>query len=295
MGIRRRPLAFEVDAGYGDRVRAGLLVLATDQTIEQEFNYLLGGLGVAFHTARLPSEPIINVQTLRGLQTRLEQTAALLLPGCYLDVMAYACTSGSIVIGQKAVRACIQRSHPGVPVTNPALAAVAALQALGARRIALVTPYGPEVNRLVRGWFRKNGIAIGSFASFQQEDDLIMPRISPASIRRAVLDAGGQADADAAFVSCTSLRLAEQAQALEAELGKPVLSSNIALGWHCMRLAGLGAPLPRFGSLAARGLPDAVDITTAPRRNPDRQPLPPEAFPADAFPPEAAALPGAIA
>jgi maleate isomerase len=53
------------------------------------------------------------------------------------------------------------------------------------------------------------------------------------------------------FVSCTSLRLAEAVAEIEAELGKPVTSSNHAMAWHALRLAGVADALPQFGRLFA--------------------------------------------
>ena len=88
-----------------------------------------------------------------------------------------------------------------------------------------------------------------AMGSFNHENDNEVARISPASIRAAVLDLGDNDGVDAVFVSCTSLRLASFVDELEAELGKPVTSSNHALAWHCLRLAGYTDPVPGFGRL----------------------------------------------
>jgi maleate isomerase len=64
-----------------------------------------------------------------------------------------------------------------------------------------------------------------------------------------VLELGRHSAVDAVFVSCTSLRLVEQIEQLEAELGKPVTSSNHALAWHTLRLAGYREPIGGFGAL----------------------------------------------
>ncbi len=68
-------------------------------------------------------------------------------------------------------------------------------------------------------------------------------------MRNAVLELGAHDSVDAVFVACTNVRLADQVEALEAELGKPVTSSNHAIAWHCLRLAGVGDPVPGFGRL----------------------------------------------
>jgi maleate isomerase len=48
---------------------------------------------------------------------------------------------------------------------------------------------------------------------------------------------------------CTSLRLVDQIAEIEKELGKPVTSSNHAMGWHALRLAGIRDTMPEFGRL----------------------------------------------
>ena len=58
-----------------------------------------------------------------------------------------------------------------------------------------------------------------------------------------------KAKLDAVFVSCTSVRLAEAAAAIEAEIGLPVTSSNHAMAWHALRLGGVNDKLPQWGRL----------------------------------------------
>jgi maleate isomerase len=56
---------------------------------------------------------------------------------------------------------------------------------------------------------------------------------------------------DAVFVSCTSVRLVDAVAEIEAECGLPVTSSNHAMAWHCLRLAGVDTKLPGLGRLFA--------------------------------------------
>ena len=82
----------------------------------------------------------------------------------------------------------------------------------------------------------------------------MVARISEASIAEGVRTIAGRADCDAVFVSCTSLRSMAAADALEREVAMPVVSSNIALLWHLLRLAGVTDDVPGRGSLFSRQL-----------------------------------------
>jgi maleate isomerase len=84
----------------------------------------------------------------------------------------------------------------------------------------------------------------------------VVASIAPASIRKGVERILKAAKVDAVFVSCTSVRLAESAAAIEKETGVPITSSNHAMAWHSLRLAGVNDALPQFGSLFALPLKD---------------------------------------
>ena len=254
MHLRNR-LPFRTDAGVAHRARIGLVALATDQTIEYEFRAMLAGPGIGLYESRIHNDRSITPATLRAMEQGIATGAALILPGEPLDVLAFGCTSATIVLGEDTIFARLRASRPNVACTTPPTAALAALAALGARRIAVLTPYRDDVNREVAAFLAKRGLEIAVFGSFSEDDDGVVARIDAASIRAAVLDLGAVPGVEAVFVSCTSLRLAEQAAALEAALGKPVTSSNHAMGWHALRLAGIADARPEFGRLFTLGLP----------------------------------------
>jgi maleate isomerase len=61
---------------------------------------------------------------------------------------------------------------------------------------------------------------------------------------------------DALFISCTAVRAAEVAPRIETALGKPVVSSNLATAWACLRLCGDAAPRPELGILMTKPYPE---------------------------------------
>lgn|SRR5690606_2307043 len=248
--VNRTFMPFELDEGLGARARIGLIVLATDQTTEHEFRLMLGGLpGVAFYEARMYNDANINRETLAALEKDIAPTADLIMPGLRLDVMAFCCTSGTMVIGEERVFEHIRSVRPGIACTSPMTGALAAMKALGLQRVALLTPYVQEINDMMRDLIEDRGVAVPVMGSFNDPDDTRVARITPDSVKRAAVELARSGDVDGVFVSCTSLRVAEAVEAIEAETGLPAFSSNHAMAWHCLRLAGYADPVPGFGRL----------------------------------------------
>ena len=242
-------LPFDTDAGIGSQASLGLLVLETDQTIEDEFRFLLPEAGVSLYGARLHNDAQISPETLRQMEALLAPTSRLLPSAVELGVIGFACTSGALVIGEDKVARHIREVRPGVAVTDPVTAALAALRALGAKRVALLTPYVRRINESLRAALMARGMDIPVMGSFNQADDNVVARISPKSLIDAIVKLGRSDACDAVFVSCTSLRVARIAEKVEATIGKPVTSSNHALAWHMLRLAGYGKALDKRGRL----------------------------------------------
>ena len=249
MLLNLQSLPYELNPEIRSRAAIGLLTLATDQVIEHEFRLLLNLPGVATYGARLANEATITPETLREMRDKLADCANVILPGMSLDVIGYGCTSGSLYIGEDEVKRCIRSVRPEAKTTNPVTAALAAFAALNTRSFALLTPYRDEINQELRNFFESKGFAVPVMGSFNEEDDNKVGQMTPEGIGQAVLKLGKHEAVDAVFVSCTNLRIAAEVQHLEVALGKPVTSSNHALAWHCLRLAGVNDALPQFGQL----------------------------------------------
>jgi maleate isomerase len=229
--------AFEVDKGYGDGGALGLIVLSTDETMEPELASVFAPAGVPVFHSRIPSQPDVTPETLAQMEADLPAAATLLPRVISFGAIGYGCTSGATIIGADKVEAIVQRAHPGVPVTNPITAVMAACRALGAKKIGFLTPYVADVSGAMRALLEKNGFEIAAFASFEEGQERVVARISEASVLAAVVDLG-RSECDVVFTSCTNLRAFHVIEQAEAAIGKPVISSNSALCWHMARLAG---------------------------------------------------------
>ena len=242
-------LPFDMADGISARARIGLVVLASDYTVEHEFRRIFTLPGVGLYQARIENSPIITPQTLAAMSQRLTKTVDLILPGDEVDVVAFGCTSASTVLGEDAVAAHIHAARPNARATNPITAAFAAFEALGAKRIAALTPYRRDVNEVVLKCITDRGFEVPVFGSFNEKHDANVARIDGQSLRAGIRQILKDQDVDAVFISCTSIRLLDAIGEIEAEIGLPVISSNHAMAWHCLRLAGIDDKMPELGRL----------------------------------------------
>lgn len=245
------PLPFTSDSGPGTRATLGLVVLKTDETIEGDFRAFVPTDGVALYNSRIPFEPTVTAETLARMEHDLSESVGLFPESAPFDVIGYGCTSGSAVIGENRIAERIQAVFPNAKPTNPLSATKAALSAVGAKRIAVVTPYVAEVSETLRLRLAEAGFETCALASFEQIEDAAVARITPESICDALVSTASEANVDAVFASCTSLRTADVICKAEEKLGIPVISSNQALAWHMMRLAGLKDAPAALGRLGA--------------------------------------------
>jgi maleate isomerase len=247
--LNRMHMPYRLEPGIAHRARIGLIVLASDHTIEHEWRRMLDIDGIAVYHSRIVNSPTITPETLKAMEAGLTAAADVILPGVPLDVVAYGCTSGAMVIGEDKVAERIRAARPGIAVTTPITGALAAMGALGARRIALLTPYIDRINQMMRGYIEERGVGVPVMGSFNNENDNEVACIAPDSLRDAAVELAQEKSVDAVFVACTSLRLAAVVEEIEQRSGKPALSSNHAMAWHALRLAGYREPVPAFGRL----------------------------------------------
>lgn len=240
-------------AGFGDgpgwRCSIGLLALATDRIGVLDAEAFLAGLdGVAVFSTRLPMSPVATPETLAAMGPHLEAATALIVPGSRLDVVAFSCTSGTVAIGPERVREAIRKTRPGIPVTTPIEAGAEALRRLGCNRISLLVPYRPDTADLISGYFEGGGFMIGRKATFGLDGDPEMNRVTEDSLMREAKRVFDPAS-EALFISCTGLATASIVEPLEQALGRPVVTSNQALAWHALRLAGAADRMAGKGRL----------------------------------------------
>ena len=167
------------------------------------------------------------------------------------DVIAYACTIGSLCDGASAEAALIESlaKASGKPVLSLAETSVAALRHVGARRLAIMTPYSAETNGWVADYVQAAGFAVAGFVP-TPVDIFTVGDIHPREVA-ALAIAAMQAlpDADALWIPCTAIQTMAAIADIESAICAPVVSGTQALLWQALRVLGIPDPVCGAGQL----------------------------------------------
>ncbi|GAA6181058.1 aspartate/glutamate racemase family protein [Shimia sp. NS0008-38b] len=243
-------MPFELGAPAAGQTTLGLIVLKFDETLEQDFRRLFPGRDMSIYVSRVASDPEVTQDTLLQMSQTLPASASLFPPAAQFDVVGYGCTSGTTMIGAAKVAGLVQQGVQTPAVTDPLTSALAACKHLNISRLGMVTPYVESVSIPVQQAFEAAGVSVPHLVSFGESGEENVARIDAASIISAALHVGQQ-DVDAVFLSCTNLQTLDVIATLEAQLNKPVISSNSALAWHMATLSGATLALDAPGRLLA--------------------------------------------
>ncbi len=244
------PDTIDFDHGRHHRAKIGYVLLATEQTIQDDVMKLRpDGVGIHFSRAAIP-DYICNA-TLAAQADLLADCASTLLPDGSLDVVCYACTSGSLVIGEQRVFEELGKGAPNAATTSIITGVIRALKTVKAKRIVVATPYLDEINQSEVAYLEQAGFEVLSIAGLNLEKDSDMVRVTPDYIAEFALSID-QADADAIFISCGALRTLDVVGKIEIRSSKPVIASNQAMIWDTLRLAGIDDKFEGYGRLLSQ-------------------------------------------
>jgi maleate isomerase len=233
-------------ANYGTRLRIGLLIPSRNTICEPDAAAIVPD-GVSTHIMRMPT--LGTTQGALMAQAPELGRSAQILASAKLDIIGFHCTAASTIAPNvgRDLAACL-RDATGVPAVSTSEALLAGLAAFGARRIVLATPYTREVNEHEIEFFAAHGIEVVDHIWLGHSDAQGMSSVEPQEwIARA--EALRRDGADACVLSCANIRVAPILAELEQRLDLPVISSNQAMLWHCLRSAGFGEQVFGYGKL----------------------------------------------
>ncbi len=234
---------------YGTRARLGVLLPSGNQAAEPQFNAMLPA-GVSLHTTRLKLRGSTD-QELLAMAEGVED-AARLVADAEPSLVLFHCTAVSTYSQEleQSIKARIAKAT-GKPAAATSEAIVAALRQLGAKRIVMLSPYNEAINAREGKYFEGAGFEVLDCAGLSCRDAPAMMAVTPERWRSYAI-AHRHDLADAYLLSCTTVRSSEVVEQLEEDLGRPVITSNTATVWHCLRTMGIADRIAGYGRLLAQ-------------------------------------------
>ena len=237
---------------YGWRARLGLLIpsgiVATEPDIEKMIPH-----GVSIHCHRFKfaggkSEEEV-VRNLKLAEVQIEDAAEMLMDA-RPAVMAMCGTGVSFIGGYGYDKTLIDKMKPRcgkIPVTTTTTAVTNGLKALGVKKISIAMPYVEPVAHTIAKFMEDSGFKVMDYKWLGKggHDIAQVPREEIYDLVKSV----DTPETEALLVSCVSLHVAEIIQELETDLGKPLVTSNQATAWECLRLAGIKDSIKGWGTL----------------------------------------------
>lgn len=224
-------------------IRLGVVVPSSNTTAEPEFSAALPD-DCTVHAARMPLEDV-TADELDAMADDAERAASL-LSHASVDGVAYACTTGSLIHGSGFDARLESRlsDAANAPAVATARSVVRALNALGADRVAVATPYATELDRLEREYLTENGFEVVTIDGRGLVENIAIGELDAVDAERQGRSVLSDApEADGLFVSCTNYRSVPALASLEAEFDIPVVSSNTATIWNLCHQVGIQADL----------------------------------------------------
>jgi maleate isomerase len=221
------------------RRRIGMIVPASNTNAEPDC-LLLAPPGVTVHTTRSGGYDVAAIpdsdEMRRFARQGLDQQLRLLVDG-RVELIAYACTSATLADGPEFDQAfCDEIStKSGLPAVTTAGALIEAMRDLGAQRVAFTSPYVSQLAAEAIDFIEQCGIEVVNRLGYDKAlSSLEQNALTPQDAYQMGLQAD-HPQAELLVVSCTDYRALEAVPALEQALGKPVITSNSALMYACLK------------------------------------------------------------
>lgn len=227
---------------------AGICVVMPEDGNQQDLDdFTPAGFSLDFQLTPVPPGEATVSMLWRMAEDREIEDSALLgarqQPAC----ISYACTAASFVRGKGGDEDINRRitAVTGIPATSTSTSLLRALRALNVERLAVATPYLDELNERLDLFLEAHGFRVVSMLGLNAK---VIQDVTPQEIVQLARDCDS-ADAEAVFVSCTTMKTAPYVAELEETLQKPVLSANQVSIWDAVQLTGRQPALPARGRL----------------------------------------------
>jgi maleate isomerase len=240
--------------------RIGQIVPSSNTTMETEIPALLRAREdiaperFSFHSSRMRMKRVTKDE-LAAMDADSDR-CALELSDARVDVLGYACLVAIMSMGRGYHRSSEQRLHgrtvqneAPAPVVTSAGALIEGLQALGAKKVAILTPYMKPLTALVVDYIQHEGIEVHDAISLEIADNLEVgarDARAPIEISRRL----STANCDAVVISaCVQMPSLASVQPVQDRLGLPVVSAAVCTTYRMLQALGLPTQVPGAGAL----------------------------------------------
>jgi maleate isomerase len=224
----------------------GLIIPSSNRLTEPQFNaYAPPGVGVHVTRLRMTGKFRKPLSELKRPLVEAAEALSDVKPG----MIVFHCTANSMESGlahEKAVIEIIEQAS-GCPTITTAQAITQAFDRFGIKKLVLISPYVRATNQLEVNYLTETGYTVLHELGLGLETHAYSA-VTPQEWKNIVKE-NTRADADGYFLSCTNTRMIEAVEDLENDLNKPVINSNQATLWACLKKLGVVHTDKKLGRL----------------------------------------------
>ena len=227
--------------------RLGIIVPSSNTTMETEFNEMIPD-GYTVHSARMRMRKVTAEELKRMDEDSVK--AAVELSDAKVSAIGYGCTIAimSREVGYDEVVRRRVESRVRIPTIISATAVLAALRALGMKRVAIATPYTSDLTEAEVDFVKKYGFEVPDYRGLGIESNTEVGNLKDSVAADLVRQLDYQ-NADGVLISCAQLPSAGVIGNLENEIGKPIVSTNTATLWAMLQRLRVSTSIDGYGRL----------------------------------------------
>jgi maleate isomerase len=241
----------------GWRAKFGVLGPSTNTIVQPDFDDMRP-VGVTNHFSRIftPNASAVSNESfmagaavIAGNVMAAVDSAMTMAPSYFVMGMSAITFIGGAAGAEAFEKSILDRTGLGISMGSAATAA--ALRAVGAKRVAFLSPYFPAANAHVRQYLQEVGFTVVRDLCLQCPQWSAIAEIQPKDLVGRIQELDSD-DVDAIVQVGTNLSMVRLAAAAELWLGKPVIAINTATYWHALRSNGIADCKAGFGQLMER-------------------------------------------
>ena len=242
--------------------RIGQVVPSSNTTMETENPRMLlsrealGRERFTFHSSRMRMHKVTPEELAKMNQENGRCAAEL--ADARVDVMSTACLVAIMASGpgyhrkvEAEMRAVVEASGASSKVMTSAGALIEGLQALKAKRVALLCPYMKPLAKLVVDYIQAEGIEVQDYRAFEVADNLQVGRIDPNRLLEEVKQLRTRGADVVVLSACVQMPSLPAIDAAERMLGLPVTSTAVCTAWKMLVSLGIEPRVQGAGALLA--------------------------------------------